>query len=44
MERLEENRDPWRVMMRKSDRNIRLGRPGREGESNNRIYLKVGGC
>jgi hypothetical protein len=44
VERMEENRDPWRVLARKCEGSIRLGRPGREGENNNRIYLKVGGC
>jgi len=31
MELWEKNRDPWRVLERKSDGHIRLGRPGREG-------------
>jgi hypothetical protein len=44
VELLEENRYPWRVLGRKSEGNIRLGRTGREGENNNRIYLKEGGC
>ena len=43
VERLEKNRDPWRVLERKSEGNIRLGRRGREGENNNKIYLKIGG-
>jgi hypothetical protein len=44
VERLEEDRDPWRVLARKSEGNIRLGKPGREGENYYRIYLKLGGC
>jgi hypothetical protein len=44
VESLEENRDSWRVLARKPEGNIRLGRPGSEGENNLKIYLKVGGC